>query len=80
MTIRQRIANFWDWLPTELKIPFYYAGAYGLYYLAEILLSLEPIDWRVALRLLLGNMLVVFLEKAQPRVSSLRNEKTKISS
>lgn len=80
MTLKQRVINFWDWLPREFKIPFYYAGSYALYYVAELLLSLEPIDWRVALRLLIGNMVVVFLRNAKPRVDSYRDEKIKVSS
>ena len=75
----EKLNNLWDKLPKELKIPFYHAGAWALAYIAEILLSLDPIDWQVAIRVLLGNMIIVFLRESQKRYHAKNNEKTGVA-
>ena len=61
--------EFWEKLPTEIKVAVYYAGTAGLNIVAETLLGFEPIQWEVLVRLLIGNVILVFIQNLPKRIS-----------
>lgn len=67
------VASVWDRLPTEVRVAFYYTGAWVLNELAEALMNFESIDWNTFLRVLVANVGLVFIGKLKERSAAIRS-------
>lgn len=70
--VLEAVKAYWNLLPKEIKVAWFYAGALVLNMLAENLLNLEPIEWNTLIRLFIGNTILVFLKELGPRIEILK--------
>lgn len=66
---------FWESLPKEIKVGFYYAGAIALNEMATELLGTKPIDITTIVKVFVANILLVFVGQIKPRIEEVKEEK-----